>query len=122
MGWLFIRAARKADIIRKLVAPEEDETRRWETIAHSVRGNVLWAVVETTCKLEDRRKRFIACNLLAREKDCGWGYKAMDESMHPYYYSCPLKYLDMAPVANADWRSMVYSHYRARGIGRHSDP
>lgn len=122
MGWLFIRAARKADIIRKLVAPEEDETRRWETIAHSVRGNVLWAVIEITCKLENRRRRFIACNLLSREKGCGWGYKAMDESMHPYYYSCPLKYLDMAPVANADWRAGVRSHYHARSIGGRSDP
>jgi hypothetical protein len=122
MGWLFTHAASKADIIRELIAPEENETRRWETIAHCVRGNVLWAVVEITCKQEHRRKRFIACNLLAREKGCGWGYKAMEESMHPYYYSCPLNYLDMAPVANADWRSMVHSHHRARGISRRSNP
>lgn len=113
MGWLFTHAAGKADIIRELIAPEENETRRWETIAHCVRGNVLWAVIEITYKQEHRgNKRFIACYLLAKENGCGWGYKAMDESMHPYYYSCPLKYLDMAPVANADWRTKVRHHYR----------
>ncbi len=114
MGWLFTYDASKADIIRDLTAPEENETRRWETIAHCVRGNVLWAVVEITYKQENRRKRFIACYLLAKQDGCGWGYKDMEESMHPYYYSCPLKYLDMVPVANADWRTEVQTYHRNR--------
>lgn len=34
--------------------------------------------------------------------------------MHPYYYSCPLQYLDLAPVANADWRARVQVYHRYR--------
>lgn len=112
MGWLFTVDASKADIIRDLTAPEENESRRWETIAHCVRGNVLWAVIEITYKQEHRRKRFIACYLLARQKGYGWGYKDMEECMHPCYYSCPLKFLDMVPVANADWRAAVRTYHR----------
>lgn len=114
MGWQFTYDAAKADIIRDLTTPEENETRRWEPIAHCVRGNVLWMVIEITYLQEERSKRFIACYLLARQKGCGWGYKGMDESMHPYYYSCPLKYLDLAPVANADWRAAVRVYHRNR--------
>jgi hypothetical protein len=114
MGWLFTYDASKADIIHDLTTPEENASRRWETIAHCVRGNVLWAVIEITRKQENRRKRFIACYLLARQTGYGWGYKDMEESMHPCYYSCPLKYLDMVPVANADWRTAVRTYHRNR--------
>jgi len=114
MGWLFTRNAGKAEIIQHLIAPEEDAVRRRATLAHCMRGNVLWAVVEITCKQENRRRRFIACYLLAKEKDCGWGYKMLEESMHPYYYTCPLRYLEMAPVTNADWRTGVHAWHRNR--------
>ena len=114
MGWLFTQGASKSDIINDLVTPEENDTRRWETLAHCVRDNVLWAVVEITYKQDKPRKRFIACYLLSCEKGYGWGYKSMDESMFPYYFSCPLKYLDMVPVANADWRTEVRKYHQRR--------
>ena len=34
-------------------------------------------------------ERWIGCDLLRYQRDYGWGYKDMEESMHPYYYSCP---------------------------------
>lgn len=114
MGWLFTQSATKADIINNLIAAEENDTRRWETLRHCVRGNVLWAVVEITYKDDRPPKRFIGCYLLAKEDGYGWGYKDMEESMYPYYYSCPLKYLDMVPVANADWRVEVRKHHGKR--------
>ncbi len=40
-----------------------------------------------------------------------WGYKAMDESMAPYYYSCPLRYLDMAKELSPGWREKVRAHH-----------
>ena len=114
MGWLFTEDASRSDIINKLTSPEENNTRRWETLAHCVRGNVLWAVIEITCKQDDTRKRFIACDLLSSDKDYGWGYKDMEESMFPYYFSCPLTYLNMVPVANADWRTEVQKYHQRR--------
>ncbi|WP_240754701.1 hypothetical protein [Parasulfuritortus cantonensis] len=47
-------------------------------------------------------------------KKHGWGYKDLCESMGPYYYTCPLSYLDMVPVANADWRGQVRAWHAAR--------
>ena len=114
MGWLFTYGKIKAELIKELTAPEENETRRRATIAHCVRGNVLWSVVEISYTQAQRTKRLIVCNLLAKQKDCGWGYKEMEESMHPYYYSCPLPYLDLAPIANADWRARVQAYHRYR--------
>ena len=114
MGWLFTQGASKADIIHKLVSKEENDKRRWETIAHCVRGNVLWAVNQITYKQDNRQERFIVCYLLRSSEDCGWGYKDMTESMFPYQFSCPLKYLDMVPVANKKWRAEVRAYHQRR--------
>ncbi|MDH5181134.1 MAG: hypothetical protein OEZ39_14140 [Gammaproteobacteria bacterium] len=112
MGWLFTKHASKSDIIRHLISPEENETRRREILAHCVRGKVLWLVIEITQKQTHNTQRFIGCCLLATEKGFGWGYKDMQESEHPFYYSCPLKYLEMVPEANAEWRTKVRKHHR----------
>ena len=116
MGWLFTQGSSKLDIITDLIATEENDARRWQTIAHSVRGNVLWSVIEITYKQEPIKpaKRFIACYLLKSDKDYGWGYKDMEESMHPFYYSCLLKYLSMVPEECAEWREGVRNYHRQR--------
>lgn len=51
----------------------------------------------------------------------GWGYKDMDEGMHPYTYDCPLRIVDRAdadgPADNEDgknWRSMVRAYHAKR--------
>ncbi len=112
MGWLFTQGASRHDIINKLVQPEENETRRWETKTHCLRGNVLWSVIKLTQKVEGVTETFIGCHLLSKSKGCGWGYKELCESMGPYYYTCPLKYLDMAPVANQEWRDDVIEYHQ----------
>ena len=56
---------------------------------------------------------YIGCHLL--ESSGGdWGYKSLDESVHPYYYSCPLRYLDMAPVQSSEWRERVHRFHAGR--------
>jgi hypothetical protein len=113
MGWLFTYGASRRDIINRLIQPEENEIRRWETVAYCVRGNVLWSVIKLTKKAEDIVENFIACHLLGSSEGCGWGYKDMTESMGPCYYTCPLKYLEMTPVANQAWRDkVIYYHQR----------
>jgi hypothetical protein len=44
-----------------------------------------------------------------------WYHKPMEESMGPYYYSCPLSYLDLAPVASWHWRDGVIQYHARRG-------
>ena len=41
------------------------------------------------------------------DRGYGWGSKDMDEGMHPYHYSCPLSFLDPAPVQNKDRHEKV---------------
>lgn len=93
MGWDFTRGAKKQDIVNRLVM----ETERHFTVEHkTVKEDgqwVLWGVMQY--KVE-ARERVIFCYLLNRSED-GWGYKDMCEGMHPYFYSCPLHFLDMTP-------------------------
>jgi hypothetical protein len=95
-----------------------------ECIKHCYRGNnfsgVLWKVWEW--KYYDihtdelvRTDRWIACDLLRWDKSCnGWGYKDMEESSHPYFYSCPLGYLKLAPEKSKEWREGVRKYHEVR--------
>ncbi|MGH8472386.1 MAG: hypothetical protein ACREVJ_08050 [Gammaproteobacteria bacterium] len=38
--------------------------------------------------------------------------------MHPYYYSCPLGYLKLAPADCAAWREGVRAYHRRFTIGQ----
>jgi len=123
MGWYFSRQTRD-QLISELIEPQESERARSEVLAHTLRSNVLWWVVRVTAKQAGvldlavgESTTFIRCDLL---KGSGgeWGYKPMDESMHPYYYSCPLRYLEMAPVRSAEWREEVRAHHEQRRAKR----
>jgi len=82
------------------------------TLAHCYRGGrfsgILWYVRQANIAGVEV-DRFIACDLLKYSGDNGtWGYKDMDEGAHPYFYSCPLKYLELVPkVACEEWRAGV---------------
>ena len=120
MGWYFSPQSR-SELIAELIAPQETERVSAKVIAHTLRGNVLWSVVELTAKVEGVHRdlapgqslRYIRCDLLERSGN-QWGYKPLDESMHPYYYSCPLSYLDLAPEQSADWRAGVRAYHARR--------
>ncbi|EPO6707274.1 hypothetical protein ACO0TC_15145 [Pseudomonas aeruginosa] len=117
MGWLFSSRTR-AELIRDLTQPEDQARAHVRVIAHTLRGNVLWSVSEVTAKTEGvhpglapgESMRYIRCDLLQR-RGGEWGYKAMDESMAPYYYSCPLRYLDLAKELSPAWREKVRAHH-----------
>ncbi len=135
MGWLFKAGSTR----RELIA---ERTKDWATdgpegitvttacLAHCYRGNtysgVLWAVWERTFIKDGEPvkpvERWITCDLLRYQRDNGWGYKDMDESMHPYYYSCPIKYLGMVPTdqygGNAEWRESVRAHHAGKAEKR----
>ncbi|MDR2128031.1 MAG: hypothetical protein LBP52_03055 [Burkholderiaceae bacterium] len=120
MGWFFSSQSR-SDLIHELIQPEETERASVKVIAHALRGNVLWSVVELTAKAEGVHRhltpgqslRYIRCDLLKRSGS-EWGYKPLDESMHPYYYSCPLSYLDLAPQQSRQWRDGVRAYHARR--------
>lgn len=122
MGWYFSHQSR-SELIAELIAPRETERISAQIIAHALRGNVLWSVAEMTAKVDGVHRdlapgqslRYIRCDLLERSGD-QWGYKPLDESMHPYYYSCPLGYLAMAPEQSAAWREGIRTYHAHRHL------
>lgn len=136
MGWYFTYGSTRRGLI-------DERTEGWERtnddglvitstcLAHCYRGGVfsgvLWSVWERTFtrdgKETDPVQRWIQCDLLRHQRDYGWGYKDMEESMHPYYYSCPQKYLDLVPLeqfgGNAEWRAQVIESHSKRKAKHH---
>lgn len=122
MGWLFSKSTKK-DMIQRITDRSVSTNCIHETLTSCIRGNVLWTVTEMTFLADGdkykqgQKHRYIGCFLL-QGSGGEWGYKDMDESMHPYYYSCPLSYLRMVPVANAEWREKVVRHHQKRQEAR----
>lgn len=139
MGWSFgwkdraslVAELSAIDTRRRFVKPEPwNDGPGWftqELLAKSLVGNHLWMVIrqkfesavsETALVTGEKSQTVITLALLEREKgDNGkpdWGYKGFDEASHPYYYSCPKKFLAMAPVVNAEWRDGVAEYHAKR--------
>jgi len=116
MGWDFKHGATKQDTINELIKGYDGEKQNRVCIMHSVRGNVLWTVWSIINKTTHETTWLIGCDLLSSQKNYGWGYKSMSEDMHPYYYTCPLKYLDIVPVACQEWRDKVIKLAKERAV------
>jgi len=126
MGWLYTPGISRRYLIKQRTSGWQHESGEGMAVnsvclAHCYRGGVfsgvLWTVWERTFEKDGKEaqpiQRWIGCDLMqySREDD-GWGYKDMDESMHPYFYSCPLKYLRMVPVVTCqEWREIVHEHH-----------
>ena len=124
MGWYFNTMITRKELVAELTKPWGNEKGSRKCLAHCFRGNAfsgtLWSVWEVTYTDSSvPSQRWIQCDLLQYRRDDGWGYKPMDEAMYPYYFSCPLGYLNMVPIdeygGNEDWREGVFSyHARAK--------
>lgn len=119
MGWLFSHRSR-SELIHYLVQPQDCQAAHVETLAYTLRGNVLWSVVKITAKEPNMLNlaggefhTYIGCTLLQCYRN-EWSYKSMDESVHPYYYSCPLSYLERAPTQSPEWRERVRAYHDHR--------
>lgn len=117
MGWIFTNQSKDA-VIRGRIASQESDRAHRETIAYTLCDDVLWSVVKFTAKEKGflnlaigETLQVICCDLLHCSEN-QWGYKSLDESAHPYYYSCPEAYLDMAPVQCQAWRDAVMQYHR----------
>jgi len=130
MGWLFRYGSIRKELIDERTqaweaAGPEGITVRTACLAHCYRGNrfsgILWSVWERTFVKNGvaamKAERWIVCDLLRHQAGYGWGFKDMEESMHPFYYSCPLGYLKLVPAEDhggcPEWRQGV-REYHAR--------
>ena len=112
MGWTYTKGATKKEIVAERVLPRQ---RTDGTLAiclgHSLRNSVLWTVWEITGPGR-AAVRYIGCDLLGLDRGYGYGYKDMEECMHPYEYGCPRAFLDMVPEACPEWRIKVQEYWR----------
>jgi hypothetical protein len=113
MGWLFTQHQTRRELILRRTRDQEHDGVTYKCLRHAAVGNVLWSVWEVTGPGE-QVWRYIGCDLLARERGYGWGYKDLSESMGPCYYSCPPAYLNLVPPANPEWRAQVRAWHAAR--------
>lgn len=103
MGWHYPNTVgNRSELIEKLTQPRNGG--RTVALRRCCVGNVLWTV------WNDPAGRFITCDLMVVHGG-DWGYKPLCEEMHPYYYSCPLSYLELAPVACEEWRAGVREYH-----------
>lgn len=122
MGWLYCEPTRKA-LVRHLL----EENSRSSTLDNGdrihrkvlrscLRGNCLWMLYEYG-KNDEPVTVCIIVSLLGKY-DGLWGYKEMDEGQHPFYYTCPVSYLDACtePINEhaQRWREEVRKYHQIR--------
>lgn len=112
MGWDHRRSGTQADVIAERIAPwKMSDGGTMRTVAHRRTPGVLWTVRERLDKCGNTiGDKWIGCDLIE-----GLGYKALAECMHPYYYDCPLQFLDITPVACEAWRVLVREYHNKHG-------
>ena len=109
MGWSFNPndTGRKAHI--ESLTNQRHFSNGYVPITFRVVGNRVWQLVQ-----RPDGTKFIALDLIAKERGGGWGYKGMDEDCGPYFFDCPTTLLDKADpptTANAEaWRIKVYEY------------
>lgn len=104
MGWIVIPGATRDDVVRELL-------NDYRPVAHELCDDILWAVIAE----EVLDQNLVVCFLL-RSPHGGWGYKPLEESMHPFYYGCPLRLLEMAPVTCQEWRDKVREYHTRASV------
>lgn len=110
MGWLYC-APTRSDLIAHLKRDVATSTNL-TPIDYSTTGNFLYALVDVhPTEKRSAYKTILVFKMAGGNSDSPhyrWGYKDMDESMEPYAYTCPLKFLDAStcdsPSAVA-WRA-----------------
>jgi hypothetical protein len=102
MGYSTFPGYQKSRLVEKIL---NDYAHDFTLLAHELVGNELWMVCGTVEKGE--HVRFIELALLQQFPE-GWGYKPMGELCGPYYYQCPLRFLELTTgPTNPKWRAAV---------------
>lgn len=110
MGWTFYAepSKGKSDIEAEVTATRPGPRGGYHrTLRKQWSGNRLWCVHES--KVDGEIVRYVGLYLCRRDRG-RWGYKAMDETMGPFYYDCPPGFLSGLTEPRgcaAEWRAEV---------------
>lgn len=115
MGWWYETVpCSKGEYVSRLCEPhhwtrDDGVALESRTIGKALVGNHLWSVV-ALFRGGKEVDRSIRLNLLSSHDGC-WGNKELYEEVGPYYYDCPLKFLDVTPPSSnklaVGWRDEV---------------
>ena len=124
MGWLYnTRPQSKDSFVQEILDHNFGPSSKFTLLDRSLRGNRLWVLVQS-----HGHDPAIGLFLLQRGRDGCWGYKDLDESSGPYYYDCPLRWLNQAPEplmrtgshlgSGRTWRDFVRDHHAQQAANR----
>lgn len=113
MGWDFTHGASRQDIVNQILGMYRPEYG-CVILDHACTayGKRLWLCVKSD-KLD---QPLVVLYLLDKSKGYGWGYKDMDETMGPYYYDCPLRFIKGVGhnQFSKNWRDKVRAYHIAK--------
>jgi len=93
----------------------------WKCRSKVMRGNILWSLWDVSVYTRSRTlfatTRTIRCDVLDK-LDEGWQSRRYYEAHDPMYHSCPLSFLNEAPLVKAQWREYVLEYHRVQAIHR----
>ena len=121
MGWSFGCTSKKQQVSELLAYTGGSRGRT--VLKHSLKGKVLWTVEEIGPSPDGSQGsiRFIGCYLLSCYHG-EWGYKSLEESMEPYYFTVPQRYFKLVPEtepgAKPEWRKEVIERQRIEKMVR----
>lgn len=88
----------------------EEHKREGGLLKACIRGSIIWTLEAGV------ERNFIRC-LKVVGKPGDYRYKPMSEEAGPFYYSCPLSYLEAAQEVNPQWRAKVRHYHQKFSIG-----
>lgn len=111
MGWSYSKNWTKESLIAELTQGWSSGSKTYSLYAKKLDGKELWIVWRV---IDGERVTYSISLCLIERYDGEWGYKYFSEEEHPYYYKCPLRFLDMAPEVNEKWREGVRDYWRQK--------
>jgi hypothetical protein len=121
MGWFFDNEdVERKEFIRRLTDKSRFSTG-FQHLEHRVVGNYVWHLMLDV----EKGRKFIALDMIRKERNAGWGYKSMTEEAGPFVYNCPLTLLEKADEPEGfavKWREKVRIYHKRQKLKRDVKP
>lgn len=116
MGWTFPYSTTTKKRLVDEILSDYRHHPNWKIIKTALVGSCFWMALHSL-KTDEK---FIVLYLMEKH-DGTYGYKDMDETMHPFFYNCPVSLLDMttSPKNEANpWRIEMRKKYAEKTAKR----
>lgn len=115
MGWSFNCIDYGKDAFIQNITSAKHFSEGYTPLAHRIVGNNVWQAVR-----RPDGSVFITLDLIAKERNGGWGYKGLSEDMGPCEKNCPPTLLKMCTEPQSEyaknWREKVLAYHAAKKV------